>query len=413
MLRNIVPVTGLMLSTFFLLAGSGLTGITLPLRAGLEGWSPVIIGWIGFGYALCFTAGCVVVPRMVRRVGHVRVYAVLATLLAMSLLFHALIVHPLAWIAFRGVAGFALAGAYMVVESWLNEKATNESRGQIFSFYMIMNMVGMMAGQFMVLLGDPATTTLFIIAAILYAMAVIPTGLSNAVSPQPLTQVTLDLRKLYRNSPAAMVGMLMTGIIAGIWNFQAPVFAEQTGLSGNQIPLMLALAMISGAVFQLPLGRASDRMDRRYVMIFAGIVGVGCAIAYQIVPGAASAPGVFITVFILGAVLFPIYSLVVAHANDYAEPSEFVEISSGLLVVNGAGAMIGPVLSGFLIVGLGPGGFFLSLAVAFAIFGGYAAWRITQREAVPADEMTDYTYVPVTRSQTPEMFTLDPRSDEE
>ena len=165
MLRNIVPVTGLMLSTFFLLAGSGLTGITLPLRAGLEGWSPVIIGWIGFGYALCFTAGCVIVPRMVRRVGHVRVYAVLATLLAMSLLFHALIVHPLAWIAFRGVAGFALAGAYMVVESWLNEKATNESRGQIFSFYMIMNMVGMMAGQFMVLLGDPATTTLFIIAS--------------------------------------------------------------------------------------------------------------------------------------------------------------------------------------------------------------------------------------------------------
>ncbi|MBO6637956.1 MAG: MFS transporter [Roseitalea sp.] len=413
MLRNIVPVTGLMLSTFFLLAGSGLTGITLPLRAGLEGWSPVVIGWIGFGYALSFTAGCVVVPRMVRRVGHVRVYAVLATLLAMSLLFHALIVHPLAWIAFRGVAGFALAGAYMVVESWLNEKATNESRGQIFSFYMIMNMVGMMAGQFMVLLGDPATTTLFIIAALLYAMAVIPTGLSNAVSPQPLTQVTLDLRKLYRNSPAAMVGMLMTGIIAGIWNFQAPVFAEQIGLSSNQIPLMLALAMISGAVFQLPLGRASDRMDRRYVMIFAGVVGVGCAIAYQIVPGAASAPGIFITVFVLGAVLFPIYSLVVAHANDYAEPSEFVEISSGLLVVNGAGAMIGPLLSGFLIVGLGPGGFFLSLAIAFAVFAGYAAWRITQRQAAPAEEMTDYTYMPATRSQTPETFNLDPRSDEE
>jgi len=413
MLRNIIPVTGLMLSTFFLLAGSGLTGITLPLRAGIEGWSPVLIGWIGFGYALCFTAGCVIVPRMVRRVGHVRVYAVLATLLAMSLLFHALIVHPLAWIAFRGVAGFALAGAYMVVESWLNEKATNDSRGQIFSFYMIMNMVGLMAGQFMVLLGDPATTTLFIIAALLYAMAVIPTGLSNAVSPQPLTQVTLDLRKLYRNSPAAMVGMLMVGIIAGIWNFQSPVFAELIGLAGNQIPLMLALAMISGAIFQLPLGRASDRMDRRYVMVFAGIVGVGCAVAYQLVPGAASAPGIFINVFILGAVLFPVYSLVVAHANDYAEPSEFVEISSGLLVVNGAGAMIGPVLSGFLIDGMGPGGFFLSLALAFGLFGGYAAWRITQREAVPADEMTDYTYMPSTRSQTPETFNLDPRSEEE
>lgn len=413
MIRHIVPVTGLMLSTFFLLAGSGLTGITLPLRAGLEGWSSVTIGWIGFGYALCFTAGCVIVPRLVRRVGHVRVYAVLATLLSMSLLMHALVVHPLAWIAIRGIAGFALAGAYMVVESWLNEKATNDSRGQIFSFYMIMNMVGMMAGQFMVLLGDPGTTTLFIIAALLYAMAVIPTGLSNATSPQPLTEVKLDLRKLYRNSPAAMVGMFMTGIIAGIWNFQAPVFAELIGLVGNQIPLMLALAMISGAIFQLPLGRASDRMDRRYVMVFAGIVGVGCAAAYQIVPGANSAPGIFVTVFVMGAILFPIYSLVVAHANDYAEPSEFVEISSGLLIVNGAGAMVGPVVSGFLIDGLGPGGFFLSMAMAFAVFGGYAAWRITQREAVPSEEMTDYTYMPTTRSQTPETFNLDPRSEEE
>lgn len=413
MLRNIVPVTGLMLSTFFLLAGSGLTGITIPLRAGIEGWSPVTIGWIGFGYALCFTAGCVVVPRMVRRVGHVRVYAVLATLLAMSLLLHALFVHPLAWIAIRGIAGFSLAGAYMVVESWLNEKATNESRGQIFSFYMIMNMVGMMAGQFMVLLGDPATTSLFMIAALLYAMAVIPTGLSNAVSPQPLTEVRLDLGKLYRNSPAAMVGMLMTGIIAGIWNFQAPVFAEQAGLSGNQIPLMLALAMISGAIFQFPLGRASDRMDRRYVMIFAGIIGVGCAAAFNVIPGASTAPGVFVTIFVLGAVLFPIYSLVVAHANDYAEPSAFVEISSGLLIVNGAGAMIGPVLAGVLIDGLGPSGFFIALALAFAVFGGYAAWRITRRAAVPADEMTDYAYMPTTRSQTPETFNLDPRSEEE
>ena len=413
MVRHILPVTGLMLSTFFLLAGSGLTGVTLPLRAGLEGWGPVTIGWIGFGYALCFTGGCVIVPRMVRRVGHVRVYAVLATLLSMSLLFHALVVHPLAWIAFRGLAGFALAGAYMVVESWLNEKATNESRGQIFSFYMIMNMVGLMAGQFMVVLGDPATTTLFILAALLYAMAVIPTGLSNATSPQPLTEVKLDLVKLYRNSPAAVVGMFVTGVIAGVWNFQSPVFAELIGLRDNQIPIMLALAMISGAIFQLPLGRASDRMDRRYVMVFAGVLGVLVSLGYAVIPGASSAPGIFVTIFILGAILFPIYSLVVAHANDYAEPSDFVEISSGLLIVNGVGAMIGPVASGFLMEAMGPNGFFLSLAIAFALFGGYAGWRITQRAAAPADEMTDYTYVPMNRSQTPETVNLDPRSEEE
>ncbi|MEN0000513.1 MAG: MFS transporter [Pseudomonadota bacterium] len=412
MLRAILPVTGLMLSTFFLLAGSGLTGVLLPLRAGIEGWDPVTIGWMGFGYALCFTGGCVIVPRLVLRVGHVRVYAVLAAILSMSLLMHALVIHPLTWIAFRGLAGFALAGSYMVVESWLNEKATNDTRGQIFSIYMIINMVGLMAGQFMLLFGDPATTYLFMVAALLYAMAVIPTGLSNAISPQPLTQVSFDLRKLYRNSPAALVGMFLTGVIAGIWNFQAPVFAGQIGLTGSAIPLMLALAMIGGAIFQFPLGRASDRMDRRIVMVVAGCVGVIISAIFILVPAAEATLSVFILMFIFGAVLFPIYSLVVAHANDFAEPADFVEISSSLLIVNGAGAMLGPLMSGWLMTVLGPAGFFVAMGLCYTLFGGYAAWRMTQREAAAAEDMTDFTYMPTTRSQTPETLNLDPRSEE-
>ncbi|MEO1701484.1 MAG: MFS transporter [Pseudomonadota bacterium] len=412
MVRALLPVTGLMLSTFFLLAGSGLTGILLPLRAGIEGWGPVTIGWMGFGYALCFTGGCIIVPRLVLRVGHVRVYAVLATVLSMSLLLHALVINPLTWILFRGFAGFALAGSYMVVESWLNEKATNETRGQIFSIYMIMNMVGLMAGQFMLVLGDPATTYLFIVGALMYAMAVIPTGLSNATSPQPLTQVSFDLVKLYRNSPAALIGMLLTGVIAGIWNFQAPVFAGLIGLEGSQIPLMLALAMIGGAIFQFPLGRISDRMDRRIVMVFAGGFGLLISAVFVMTTLSASPVSVFILMFLFGAVLFPIYSLVVAHANDFAEPSDFVELSSSLLIINGIGAMIGPVLSGWLMTSLGAGGFFVAMGLCYAIFAGYAGWRITQRDAVATEDMTDFTYMPTTRSQTPETLNLDPRSED-
>lgn len=412
MFRSVLPVTGLMVSTFFLLAGSGLTGVLLPIRAGIEGWTAITIGWIGFGYALCFTAGCFIVPRLVRRVGHVRVYAVLATMLAMAMLLHALFVHPLAWIAFRGIAGFSLAGAYMVVESWLNEKATNETRGQIFSFYMIMNMVGLMAGQFMLIIASPATATLFICAALLYSMAVIPTGLSNATSPQPLTQVRVNFTKLYANSPAAVVGMFLAGTIAGAWNFQAAVYAQSIGMSGNQIPFLLAIAMIGGAIFQYPIGYASDRMDRRIVMIFAGIAGLSLSIVAQLVPGAAAPTLIFIIMFLFGAVLFPIYSLVVAHANDYAQPSEFVEISSGLLVINGIGAMIGPVVAGFLINAMGSNGFFTTMAVCYAAFGGFAAWRMTRREAVDLDEMTDFTFLHGTRSPTPETLNLDPRSEE-
>ena len=412
MFQLILPIAGLLLSTFLLLAGNGLAGVLLPVRAALEGWSPVIIGLIGFGYALAFTAGCIIIPRLVLRVGHVRVYAVLAAILAISALLHALVVHPIAWILARGLGGFALSGTYMIVESWLNEKTGNEDRGKVYSVYMVVTMIGFMAGQFLLIAADPATTTLFMLSALLFAAAVIPTGLSNASSPQPLNQVSLNLRKLFANSPLAFVGVAITGFTFGAYNFQAPVYLQLSGMNEAQIASTMAVAMIGGMVFQFPLGRISDRMDRRIVIAAASFAGVVLSIILFTAAGI-SFTVLFALMFLFGGILMPLYSIVAAHANDHAAPNEFVEISSGLLVIYGIGSMAGPVIGGAFMSIVGPDGFFVTMGISYLALGLYAAWRITRRVAVPQEEMTDFTYAPpVAPAQTPEVFQLDPRADE-
>ena len=410
MFLQLMPITALLTSTFLMLTAGGLAGILLPLRAGMEGWSPTTIGWLGTGYALAFTAGCIIVPRLVRRVGHVRVFAVLLTLLSMSMLLHGLIVDPWAWTMFRALAGFSLAGSYMVIESWLNERVTNATRGMVFSIYMIVSMIGLLVGQYLLPLGDPMTQALFMIGALIYAAALIPTGLSNAQSPRPLTQVSLDLPGLYRKSPAALVGSLIAGIIAGAWNFLAAVYGRDIGLSTFGIATMIAAAMIGGAIFQYPIGRVSDFIDRRYVMVVAGIGGV--AISLTMIMLQPTTPWmIYALMFAFGTVLFPIYSLNVAHANDFAEPSEFVKVSSGLLIVYGIGSMVGPQIAGRLMDVNGPTGFFVTMAIAYCAYGTYAFWRSLRRASHAPSARPDYAIRPHDRPQTPETLQLHPLSE--
>lgn len=407
---HILPLAALLLSTFIMIMGAGLSGILLPIRASLEGWTPTTIGWIGTTYAICFTAGCIITPRLVLRVGHVRVYAVLMSVLSMSMLLHALFINPYAWMVIRGLAGFAVAGSYMVIESWLNERVTNENRGMIFSIYMIASMSGLIAGQYVTPFSDPMLPTLFMVCAIIYGLAMLPTALSTAQSPKPLTQVTLDLRGLFKNSPAAVVGSFLAGVIAGNWNFLAPIYGQMSGLNATGVATMLACAMLGGVVFQYPLGRASDRMDRRIVMVFAGIVGVLVSL-FMIVAAPSSLPLTLAGMFLFGSVLFPIYSLNVAHANDYADPNDFVRVASGLLIVYGVGNMTGPQLGGRLMEASGVTGFFVAMLVSFAAYGGYALWRITRREAIAPEDRDDFQAIAVPRQQTPETFNLDPRGE--
>lgn len=411
MAGQLLPIAALLASTFLMLLAGGLAGILLPLRGGMEGWSTTTIGWMGTSYSLAFTIGCIFIPHLVRRVGHVRVFSALLTLLSMALLFHALVVNPAAWMIFRGITGFSLAGSYMIIESWLNERVTNESRGMIFSIYMIITMVGLLLGQYILPFGNAATQTLFIICAIIYASALLPTALSSAQSPNPLTQVSLDLKGLYRRSPAAVVGSFIAGIVASTWNFLAAIYGEMNGLSTFGIATMLASAMIGGAIFQYPLGRASDFVDRRYMMILAGAIGF--TLSFIMVLFHPTSPyTLYAMMFLFGSVVFPIYSLNVAHANDYADASEFVKISGGLLIVYGVGSVLGPAISGPLMDVIGANGFFVTMAIAYCIYGLHAWWRIyrLERPAI-SDQKTEFKFHTPDGQSTPETMQLDPRAE--
>ncbi|MEX6505595.1 MFS transporter [Jiella sp. M17.18] len=407
---RLLPIAALLTSTFFLMAGAGLMGILLPVRGSIEGWTSYEIGAFGTSYAIAFTVGCVVIPWIVRSAGHVRTFSSLAALLAIAILLCALLVDPIAWIVFRALAGFALSGTYMVVESWLNERVTNESRGTIFSVYMIVTMAAMMGGQYVMPLSKPELPVPFMLCAILFALAVIPTALSRAQSPKPLTTVKLDVFMLFRNSPVAAVGVLLAGILSGAWNNMAPVFGQQIGLSTTQIATLVVVAMAGGIVFQIPLGRISDRTDRRYVMTAAGIIGVGAAVAGVYLDHAGTA-ALFSVAFVVGGIIYPAYSLAVAHANDYAADADFVKVSSGLLILYGVGTMIGPLYAAWLMETLGPAGIFQSIGTAAALYAVYAFYRTFRRVAIPADQRPDFQQVPIARVQTPASFALDPRAD--
>lgn len=411
MVSNLRSVGVLLLSSFIMMLAVGLQGMLIPLRAAAEGWSRTEIAWIGTSYALAFTAGCIVTPLLVRRVGHIRVFAAFQALLCASLLLHAMILDPLAWCIFRVIGGFALSGAYMIVESWLNERVDNANRGAVFAGYMIASMLGVGAGQFILPFGEVGTSVLFMIAALLYSLAMLPIAFTTAQSPQPLTRVSLDLKALYFKSPAALVGSFLAGVIFGNWNYFGPLYGQNVGLSPAGIATMMTAAMVGGMIFQVPFGRLSDRIDRRYVMALAGAIGV--AVSLAMIMASPSRPAAIIGgVFALGSVLFTIYALNVAHANDKADTGEFLQVSGGLLIVYGIGTMIGPQIGGRLMDAAGPSGFFMAMALIYGLYGLHALWRSRQAAAIDPDQRSDFQVLPATPIQTPETVALDRRAED-
>ena len=409
--QHISSFTALLLGTFLMMVGTGLGNMLVPLRASAEGWSSTAIAWIGTAYAVAFTAGCILTPLFVRRVGHIRVFAVLQTLLAASLLLLALVPHPVAWALFRALGGVTLVGGYMVIESWLNERVDNANRGTVFAAYMIVSMAGVAVGQFILPLGNIMTGTLFMVGALAFGAALLPVALSVAPSPQPLTQVTINARALFRKSPAAVVGSFLAGVIFGNWSYFGPLYGQAAGLTEVGIATMLTAAMVGGVVFQIPFGWLSDRIDRRYVMALAGAIGAVIS-ACMVLLAPTDPAAIIIGVFALGSVLFTIYALNVAHANDQASADEFLQVSGGLLIVYGIGNMAGPQLGGRLMDALGLNGFFVAMGGVYTVYGLYALWRSMRSHALPPSERADFRVMPALPAQTPESLALDARTSE-
>jgi MFS family permease len=374
MLASLVPILSLMLSTLLMMVAFGLQSYVVPVRAVAEGWSTQTISMIATGYTIGFTLSCIVTPKFVLLVGHVRVFVALITMLAIAILLCALVVDWPAWMLFRAISGFAISGSYLIIESWLNEKVTNENRGSVFSIYLITTMVGTIGGQYLVPLGDPSNTTLFILCGIIFSVALLPTALTSSPLPAAPTQVRFNVPTLYRRSPVAVVGAFLAGALSGAWLNLGGVFTQRSGLTTAEGATLLASVLIGSS-----LSQASDRMDRRLVMVACGAAGTVSCLVMALVTGG---PPVllYIVAACVGSVIFPIYALNVAHANDRAQPDEYVEVSSGMMIVYGVGTISGPIMVGPIMDRFGPGSLFAVLAVYFLLYGAYAAWRISRRE---------------------------------
>ena len=409
-MAQIVPILALLFSTAFLLAGNGLHSLLLPLRGAAEGFSTAEIGLVGTGWATGFVLGCLTAPIVVRRVGHIRAFSCSAACAATIILLNGIFVEPIAWVLLRVGSGFFLAGSFMIIESWLNERASNESRGTIFAVYLMVTYVAITLGQLGVGAGDPSSSTLFMVGAILFSLAILPTALSTATTPKPLTRVKIDLARLFANSPVAFLTVLLVGVINGAFGTLAAVWGTRIGLPTPLIALMMGITVVSGAITQVPAGRVSDLTDRRYVIAGAAIAAAlaGIAIfAFKPVD-----PVIVLTLTgIYGALTYPIYGIAVAHANDYADASEFVAVSGGLLLLYGAGTMIGPLATGAAMTGLGPAALFLVTAASHIAIAGYAIYRTTRRAPIPGNVREAFQPTP-SRDVTPQTATLDTRAED-
>lgn len=411
MSRNLLPVMALLLGTLFLFLGNGLHGLLMPVRGAAEGYSNEVLGLLGTTWATGFVLGCFIAPKLVMRVGHVRAFSAFVSLISVTALLTGILVDAYWWVALRIITGFCTAGTSMIIESWLNERATNESRGMIFSFYISITLIGVVGGQMLVGVFDPQTAILFMICGIVYGIAVLPTLMSKAATPQPLNSIKLDLPLLYRNSPVSFVGILLIGIANGAYGTLGAVFGARAGLDAGTIAIMLSITIFLGAVMQFPAGKLSDRIDRRYVLAaLALMASLAALVLFVFAP--TDPLQIFIFVGIYGAAANALYPIAVAHANDFAKSDEFVKVSGGLLLLFGIGTIIGPTIGGPVMTAAGPYALFAVTAVAHLSITGYALYRSRLRPAIPAEDRENMPNLPLSASpmSTPESLTLDPRA---
>ncbi len=386
----LAPVASLLFGVALLLTGQGLQGTLLPVRASLEAFGSIPIGIMGGAYFLGFTLGCLKGGELVARVGHVRVFAAMTALASAAPLLHGLVVEPLPWILLRSLTGFCFAVLYIVIESWLNELSTNENRGVVFSAYTMITLSVFAIGQMMMLMYDPQQLYLFALVAVFVSVAVIPVVMSTAQGPQQPRHTKLDLRRLFQISPSGTITCLGSGLANGAFWSLAPAFTVAVSSDVSLAAWFMTANVIGGAAAQWPIGFLSDRVGRRPVIIGCALAATAVAAIIAAAGGGAGFVGLCLLGLAWGACAFPQYAIAVANANDYAEPSEYVMVSSGLLLMYGVGAIAGPLLAAGLMAWLGDPALYLHTAAVHLLVAGYIAFRSTQRDAAPESHHLDF-----------------------
>jgi MFS family permease len=373
----------LLLGMGVLMLGAGLQGTLLGLRATLEGFPTQVTGIIMSCYYVGYLLGTFSAPRLVRKVGHIRVFAALAAVASAAILVQGSFVNAVPWAIMRLVSGVCFAGIYVVAESWLNAGASRSNRGTLLALYMLVLYIGLGSAQFLLLLANPNTPTLFMLVSVLISLAMVPIVVSAHQAKEAAVPLKVRYRDLYKNSPLGVVAVTVSGMISSTIFSMGPVYARLSGLGTSGVATFMAVSILAAVLTQYPVGRLSDRMDRRTVIAIVCTIATlvaGCIVVFPSMPH---------SLFLLFAALFSgsvltLYSLSVSHVNDKLEPGQMVAASSALLSLNGTAAAVGPVLAGSLIGAYGPKAYFATLATLTGVLTIYDLWRKTRRSAVPA-----------------------------
>ncbi len=376
-----------------LMTGHGLQGTLLGLRTAIEQFSTMTSGLVLAGYFLGLLLGSLEAPRLVLRVGHVRVFAAMAAIASTTILFHLLLIEPVSWFLFRFVTGFCLAGVYVVAESWLNAGSPNALRGRLLSVYLVLQYAGLAAGPLLLNLAAPEDFRPFVLVSVLLSLAVVPMLLSAVPVPPIAAGRRFGLRDLWRVSPLGSVGICGIGVVQGaLWSL-GPIFGRLIGLDLAGVTGLMAVVAVGGLALQWPFGRLSDQFDRRHVLIFAGLAAAAVLLPLPLLAGAGTV-AVFAFFFLFAGLALPVYSICVAHLNDFLDTEEMVAASGALLLANGIGAVAGPLLAAATMSLFGPWGFTFLLALVMLGVGGFALYRLTVRPPVPREERTPFVALP-------------------
>lgn len=377
MLRVIATSWPLLLGVMLLMVGNGVQGTLLGIRGTMEQFSTLEISIVTSAYFLGFLVGSRIAPMLIQKVGHVRVFAALASIISAVLVLYPVLLDWQIWALMRVLIGLAFAGVYITAESWLNNSTTNETRGQALSAYMIVQMLGIIAAQGLIAWGNPLDFAMFVIPSVLVSFSFIPLLLAATQTPTFETQKSLGFRELFRISPLGCVGILISGGVFSAMFGMAAVWGTLSLLSVQQIAMFTSALYIGGLILQYPVGWLSDRMDRRKIMLWMAVIAATVMGVAATVP--LPFPLLLAVAAILGGITYPMYSLLIAYTNDFLTKDQMAAASAGMIFLNGFGAIFGPLITGWLMGHVGARGFFLFIGLLYLMQAAYAGWRMTRR----------------------------------
>jgi len=393
----------LLIGMALLMLGAGLQGTLVGLRASLEGFPTLLAGVVLAAYYFGYMGGSLMTPALVSSVGHIRVFAALTSLASVLILLQGVFVAPLPWTLLRIASGFCFAGIYVVAESWLNDRVDNQHRGLLLSLYMLVCYAGLGLGQLLLNLADPRSTVLFILVSVLISVAMVPMALTASAAPEFSVPVRVRLRELFHRSPLGVVGVALSGAVSGCLFSLGALYTGGKGFSTLEVSLFMAAAILAACVTQLPVGRISDRMDRRQVIAAACLLAaLGAIGAWWLAD--VSRTGFFLMVAVYGGMSLTLYSLSLAHVNDQVPAQERVGASSTLILLNGAGAFVAPIVVAAIMEVAGGDTFLPLLAAMHLLLAGYALYRMTRRAPMPEEQKTPFVGTPPGTSSSGELL---------